>query len=129
MNGRRRWFCRWRDRRTRGSRLHRGWGSRASLRSSRRWGWLDTRRLRRGLLRFLLRLGSRFCLSFGLCNPLNFLSYLLRNVSGDRTGVRLLLCDAETRQKVNDRFGLDLQFTGQFVDSNLIHVAHALGRY
>jgi len=99
------------------------------LRSSRRCGWLGTRHLRGGLFRFFVRFGSSLSLSFGFGNPLNFLSYLLRNVGGNRTRVRLFLCDAETGQKVNDRFGLDLQFTGQFVDSNLIHVAHALGRY
>jgi hypothetical protein len=112
MNGRRRWFCSGRDRCTRGSRLHNSRSPRASLRSRRRCGWLGTRRPRGSLLRFFLRFGSSFCLSFGFCNPLNSLSYLLRNVCGNRTRVRFLLRDAETGQKVNDRFGLDLQFAG-----------------
>ncbi len=39
--------------------------------------------------------------------------------------MRLLLRDAISRQKVNDRLGLDLEFAGQLVDSDLICFAHA----
>jgi len=40
--------------------------------------------------------------------------------------MRLLFRYAVPRQQVNDGFGLDLEFAGQFVDSDLIYVGHAL---
>jgi len=39
--------------------------------------------------------------------------------------VRLLFRYAETGQKVNDRFRLDLEFAGQLVNSDLIDISHA----
>ncbi len=39
--------------------------------------------------------------------------------------MRLLLRDAIPRQKVNNRLCLDLEFAGQFVDSDLVCFAHA----
>jgi hypothetical protein len=39
--------------------------------------------------------------------------------------VRLLLRDSIARQKVNNRLGLDFEFAGQLVDSDLICFAHA----
>jgi len=40
--------------------------------------------------------------------------------------MRLLFRDAIPRQQVNNGFGLDLEFAGQFVDSDLVYVGHAL---
>jgi hypothetical protein len=40
--------------------------------------------------------------------------------------VRLLFRDAVTGQQVNDGFGLNLEFAGQLVNSDLIYVGHAL---
>jgi hypothetical protein len=39
--------------------------------------------------------------------------------------MRLLFRDAVPRQQVNNGFGLDLEFTGQLVDSDLVCVSHA----
>ena len=107
VNGRGHRFGCGRDSWAGSSRLCHAWSSRAGLRG-RRAGWLHTGGLRGSFLRFFLRFGCSFGLSFGFCDPLNFLSYVFRNVGRNRTGVRLLLGDAETRQKINDRFGLDL---------------------
>jgi hypothetical protein len=84
------------------------------------------RSLRCRFLCFLLRLGRRFRLGLRFRNALNLLAHFLGDVHRNRTRVRLLFRDAEPGQKVNDRFGLDLQLAGQFVDSDLIRVAHAL---
>ena len=40
--------------------------------------------------------------------------------------MRFLFRYAETGQKVNNRFRLDLQFAGQLVNPDLIDVSHAL---
>lgn len=40
--------------------------------------------------------------------------------------MRLLLGDPVTGQKINDGLRFDLKFAGQFVNSDLIYVAHAL---
>ncbi len=42
--------------------------------------------------------------------------------------MRLFFSDASLGQIINDRFGLDLQVTCEFIDSNLIRVCH-LPRY
>jgi hypothetical protein len=34
--------------------------------------------------------------------------------------MRLLFGDAVSRQEVDDRLGLDLEFTGQLIDSDLV---------
>jgi hypothetical protein len=39
--------------------------------------------------------------------------------------MRLLFGDAVPCEKVDDRFGLDLELARQFIDSNLICVSHA----
>jgi hypothetical protein len=48
-----------------------------------------------------------------------------RHVGGDRAGVRLLLGYSKTRQKINNGFRLDLEFAREFIDADLICVAHA----
>jgi hypothetical protein len=109
----------------RSSRLH-GCGSGcARLRGHSRGGRPHPSGLCRSFLCFLLRLRGRFRLSFGFRDSLNCLANFLGYVDGNRARVRFFLGDTKTRQKVNDRFGLDLQFTGQFVDSDLIRVGHS----
>ncbi len=81
--------------------------------------------LSRRIFRVFFRFGCGFRGSLGFRLPQNILANFLRNVFWDRARVRLLLRDAIPRQKVNDRFGLHLEFAGQLVDSNLICVAHA----
>jgi len=71
-------------------------------------------------------LGSGFGLRFGVRNALNGFAHLLCHVYRNRARVRLLFGDPESREKVNDGLGLDLQLAGQLVDSDLIRVAHAL---
>jgi hypothetical protein len=44
----------------------------------------------------------------------------------ERARVRLLFLDADFRQVVDQHLGLDLEFAGQFVDSDLIGLCHAL---
>jgi len=119
--------CRLRCWHARSGGLGGGRSSRLSLRGSRRDGRPHSRSLRCGFFRFLLRFGGRFGLRFGFGNSPNFLSHLVRDVLGNGARVRLFLGDAKAGQKVNDGFGLDLQFTGQFIDSDLIRLAHALG--
>jgi hypothetical protein len=52
---------------------------------------------------------------------LNFFS----DIGGNRAGVRLFFLDSKTGQKVNDGFGLDLEFARELIDADLICVAHA----
>jgi len=59
-------------------------------------------------------------------HALNLFAHFLRDVLGNRARVRLFFRYAIPRQQVNDGFRLDLQFAGQFVDSDLIYVGHAL---
>jgi hypothetical protein len=47
------------------------------------------------------------------------------DIGGDRTGVSLLFGYAKTWQKVNDRLCLDLEFTRELIDADLVYVAHA----
>jgi hypothetical protein len=63
---------------------------------------------------------------FFLGGSLNLFAHLLRDVLRDGARVRLFFRDAIPRQQVNDGFRLDLQFAGQFVNSDLIYVGHAL---
>ena len=44
-----------------------------------------------------------------------------RDVVVDRTGVGLLLGDAQLREPVQDLVGLDLKLTGQLVNPNLFY--------
>jgi len=96
------------------------------LRRCCRRGWLHPRGLRRRVFRFFLRLSSCFGVRFFFGHALNLFAHFLRDVSGNGARVRLLFRYAIPRQQVNDGFRLDLQFTGQFVDSDLIYVGHAL---
>jgi len=82
--------------------------------------------LRRSFPCHFLHFSGCFGLSFCLRNALNLLANLLGHVDWNGTRVRLFFRDTESGQKVNDGFGLDLQFAGQFVDPDLIRVAHAL---
>jgi hypothetical protein len=84
------------------------------------------RGFRRGILCFFLRFGSRFRLRFLFGGSLDFFAHLLRDIGRNRARVRLLFRDAIAGQQVNNGFGLDLEFSGQFVDSDLIYVGHAL---
>jgi hypothetical protein len=43
--------------------------------------------------------------------------------------MRLLFADTVPWQKVNDRFGLDLELAGKFVDSDLVCIGHAALRF
>ena len=40
--------------------------------------------------------------------------------------MRFLLGDAEAGQEIDDGFGLDLEFAGQFVNPDLVYISHAL---
>jgi len=60
--------------------------------------------------------GLRFARSRTKMSP-----HLLRFVLLDGTGVRLFLGDPDFQQDVKDRLALDLQFSGQIVNSNLAH--------
>jgi len=82
--------------------------------------------LRSRFLRFFFCFGSRFHLRFFFGGSLNLFAHLLGDVGRDRARVRLLFRDAVARQQVNDGLRLDFQFAGQFVDSDLIYVGHAL---
>jgi hypothetical protein len=50
---------------------------------------------------------------------------LFRDIGRNRTGMRFLLGNAKTSQKVNDGFRLDLEFARELIDAYLICVAHA----
>jgi hypothetical protein len=78
-----------------------------------------------GILRFLVRFDGGFCLSFGFGLSQKILADFFCHIDWNRARVRLLLRDAIPRQKVNDSFGLDLEFAGQLVDSDLVCVSHA----
>jgi hypothetical protein len=73
-------------------------------------GRSHSRSFRCGFLRLFLCFGSRFRLSFGFCDSLNLLSYFIGDVDGNRARVRLFFGNTKAGQKVNDGFGLDLQF-------------------
>ncbi len=83
-------------------RRHRGRNSR----------WPHPRSFRRSFFRFLFRFSGGLRRSFRLCLSQNILADLFGDILRDRARVRLLFRDAIPRQKVNDRFGLDLEFPG-----------------
>ena len=64
------------------------------------------------------RRGRRFL------GTLQLASHLVGDVERNGTGVRFLLGYAKAREKVNDGLGLDLEFTGEFVNSDLGGVTH-----
>jgi hypothetical protein len=74
-------------------------------------------------LSFGFRLGFRLGFRFSLSQQIfaNFFGDIFRN----RARVRLLLGYSIPRQQVNDGFRLDLQFTRQLVNSDLVYVSHA----
>jgi len=74
------------------------------------------RRFRRGFRRFL---HGHFGLRLWFGSTLQPMTNFLCDFNGNRTGVRLLFCYAKFGQQVNNRFRFDLEFTSQFVDSNL----------
>jgi hypothetical protein len=78
-----------------------------------------------GIFRFLVRFDSGFRLSFGFRLAEKIFADFFCHIDWNRTRVRLLFRDAIPRQQVNDGFGLDLEFTGQLVDSDLVCVSHA----
>jgi len=96
------------------------------LRWCRRRSRSHPRGFRSRFLRFFFSFGSRFRLRFLFGGPLNLFAHFLSDVRGDRARVRLLFRYAVSRQQVNDGLGLNLEFAGQFVDSDLIYVGHAL---
>jgi hypothetical protein len=104
----------------RGTRLHGGW------RNARLHSRSHPRGLSSSVLRFFFRFGGRLNVRFLFGGPLNLLAHLLRDVRGDRARVRLLFRHPVPGQQVNDGFGLDLEFAGQLVNSDLIYVGHAL---
>jgi hypothetical protein len=119
------WFCRGRSRNRGRARFRSNWRH-ARLRYCRWRSRPHPRGLCSRVLRFFFRFDSRFYLRFLLSGSQNLFAHFLRDILGDRARVRLLLRDAIPRQQVNDGLSLDLQFAGQFVNSDLIYVGHAL---
>jgi hypothetical protein len=110
-------------RRTRSHRRHSHWTRRRCGRG-RRCGRFYRRsssgprlRLARGRLRLFRR-------RFRGSEPVEMLSRQFGVLEIERTRVRLLLGDADFRQKVDEHLGLDLKFTGQLIYSNLIGIWH-----
>jgi hypothetical protein len=78
-------------------------------------------RFRRGFLGGAFGFGGAFGVRYTLQVLLNFFGY----IGGNRAGVRFLFGNAESGQKVNDGFRLDLEFARELIDADLICVAHA----
>jgi hypothetical protein len=73
----------------------------------------------RGLhLGFLLRFGSCFCGG----EPLEMLPHKFGVVQVERARVRLLVLDADLRQVIDQHLGLYLEFSGQFIDADLVWI-------
>jgi hypothetical protein len=85
-----------------------------------------SRGLCRSILCFFLCFGSRFRLGLCLGGSLNLLAHLLCDIRRDRARVRFLFRDAIAGQQVNNGLGLDLEFSGKLVNSDLVYVGHAL---
>jgi hypothetical protein len=81
------------------------------------WSGHRNRRLFRRRLRRLLHRndGSPFCFGSALQLVADLFGYFDR----DRTGVSFFLGNAKARQQVDNRFCLDLELSGQFVNSHL----------
>ena len=94
------------------------------------------RRFRRhGFFRLLgfLRLaqGVGRCLGFVVGHPFGYgdaemPAELVRDVLVNRAGVGFLLADTQVREHIEDFVGLDLEFPGQLVDSDLSHICTEL---
>ena len=100
-------------------------------RNASRWrwrGWFHPRSSSSSFLCFFFGFGGSFSLRFGFGLAANLLAHFFSDVRWNRARMRLLFRDAVLRQQVNNGFGLDLELPGQFVDSDLIRVAHALRR-
>jgi hypothetical protein len=104
------------------ARLHGGWRNARLCRRSRS----HPRGLGSSVLRFFFCFGNRLSVRFLFGGSLNLFAHLLRDVRRDRARVRLLFRHPVPGQQVNDGFGLDLEFAGQLVNSDLIYVGHAL---
>jgi hypothetical protein len=65
---------------------------------------------------------GRFSRRFLLRQLVEMLANELRMREIERTGVRLFFCDADLGQVLDQHFGLDLEFPGQLVNSNLIRI-------
>jgi hypothetical protein len=73
----------------------------------------------RGLyLGFSLRLRGRFCCG----DSLEMLAHKFGMVQVERARVRLLVLNAYLRQVIDQDLGLDLEFSGQLVDADLIWI-------
>jgi hypothetical protein len=97
------------------SRRSRGSGSRC-------WRWWPSQSCFCGrFLRGTVGFGG----GFGIRHALQVMLNLFRHIGGNRTGVRFLFGNAKTGQKVNDGFRLDLEFAREFINADLICVAHA----
>jgi hypothetical protein len=77
------------------------------------------------VFRFFVRFGSGFGLGFGFGLSQQILADFFCDVYRNRARVRLLFRDAVPWQEVNNGLGLDLQFAGQLVNSDLVCVSHA----
>lgn len=76
---------------------------------------LSLRGLRCGFLGFALGIGR----GFRVGNALQMVTNFFCNFNSDGTGVRFLFRYAKTRQKVNDSFRLDLEFSREFINADL----------
>ena len=118
------WRRDWRCRRSSRFRNHTRRGGHRSWRSS----WPHPRSSGCSFFRYGLRLSISFCLSLSFSLTQKVLANFLRDILRDRARMRLLFRDAIPRQKIDDRLGLDFEFAGQFVDSDLVCFAHAAYR-
>lgn len=98
------------------------YGSRRSNNRSRNWRRRPARsRFRRGFFRSAFSFGG----AFGVRHTLQVLLNFFRDIGRNGTGVRFLFGNAESGQKVNNGFRLDLEFARELIDADLICVAHA----
>jgi hypothetical protein len=111
-------------------RMSRNYGSgRHGHRWRRRWGrgYRDTLkacRLGRGVFCDFLSVGLSLRRSFRFGQVPKMLANFLGSGQFNGAGMRLFFGDASLGQIINDRLGLDLQVTCEFIDSNLIRVCH-----
>jgi hypothetical protein len=82
----------------------------------------SNRRLDRGLWWLFGGSGSP---GFGFGSAFQLAADFVGHINGNRTGVCFLFGYAKAGQKVDDGLGFDLEFTRQFVNSDLSWVTHA----